>query len=76
MAQTFDESEPYDNSDDWEDSYVKCPHCGEMMLEDAEYCPYCDRWMTQEETRPGKLSPWAVVVVLILIATMVVAVIF
>lgn len=62
-----------DAGDGWDDSYVTCPHCGETMLEDAEYCPYCDRWMTNESTK--KLPWWVVVVVLLLIATMIISVI-
>ena len=49
-----------DDYDDWEeddedDGYVPCPHCGETMLEAAEYCPYCERWITSEDI-PRK--PW------------------
>ncbi|MCX7395036.1 MAG: hypothetical protein NTW75_13035 [Planctomycetales bacterium] len=36
-------------SDDWDDDgYIDCPFCGKTMLEDAEYCPSCDRWLTSE----------------------------
>lgn len=55
-----------DWNDESDDGYVPCPHCGEAMLEDAEYCSACDRWMTTED-RPQRRSWWVIAIVLALL---------
>ncbi len=71
-----------DDDDDWQgdeevdsdDGYLPCPHCGETMLEAADHCPACNRWITNEDP-PNKRHPWWIVaVVLILLATIVMSV--
>ena len=61
-----------DESDsDWgDDGYIPCPHCGETMLEDAEYCPSCDRWMSEEETSKPKSPAWVMIVAAVLLGLM------
>lgn len=64
------------SDDDWnedsdchsqDDPYVDCPHCGSTILEDADYCPVCDRWLTDGSHSSGKSPGWVVVVALILL---------
>ena len=63
-----DDDEP--NNDD-DEGYVPCPHCGQTMLEAADYCPSCRRWITTEDL-PAKPRPgWIVIIVLILLVTIV-----
>ena len=63
-----------DDGDDSDDGYIPCPYCGETMLEDAEHCPACNRWITSEDL-PSKGHPWWIVaVVVILIAVMILSV--
>ena len=57
-----------DEEDDDDDGYIPCPHCGEAMLEAADYCSACDRWMTSEELPVKRHSWWIVLVVLALVA--------
>ena len=59
-----------DEVDDDDDGYVPCPHCGKTMLEAADYCPSCRRWITSEDMPAKKPSWWIVAVVLILIGMM------
>jgi len=63
-----------DEEEEDEDGYIPCPHCGETMLEAADYCPACERWMTSEDTPPKRRPWWIVAVILILIATFVLSV--
>ena len=58
-------------SDDWDDGSldevdqddgtIDCPYCGRSILEDAEYCPSCDRWMTDEDMPKPAQSLWIIV---------------
>jgi uncharacterized protein (DUF983 family) len=62
-------------SEEWDDDgYVPCPHCGEQMLEDAEYCPSCDRWMSEEEASKPKSPAWVMVVAAVLLGLMLMSV--
>ena len=75
MRRTEDE-ESDDNWDDeeWDDDsddgYVPCPHCGETMLEAADHCPACNRWITREDLPQKTYSWWVIAVILMLLLTM------
>ena len=65
------DEEWHGGDDDSDDGYIPCPHCGETMLEAADHCPYCDRWITNEGL-PAKRHPWWIVaIVLILVFVLV-----
>jgi hypothetical protein len=74
----FDADDDYagfDTSEDDEDPTIDCPHCGAEVYDDAEQCPACGRYLTEEDA-PAKLPPlWiligVVVCILIVIAWMV-----
>ena len=82
VRQSHDEENDDEENDDWpgnddndndddNEGYVPCPHCGETMLEAADYCPSCRRWITTED-RPAKPRPgWMVILILILLVTIV-----
>ena len=63
-----------DEEEEDDDGYIPCPHCGETMLEAADYCPACERWITSEDAPPKRRPWWIVAVILILIATFVLSV--
>jgi hypothetical protein len=58
-------------NDDDDEGYVPCPHCGETMLEVADYCPSCRRWITTEDRPVKPRSGWMVILILILLFTIV-----
>lgn len=62
--------EDYDDDDD-DDGYIPCPHCGETMLEAADHCPACNRWITSEDL-PRKRHPWWVVAMILLLLAMII----
>lgn len=49
------------DEDDDDDVYIDCPYCGKTMLEDAEYCPSCDRWITDEDWPKPAQPLWIVI---------------
>lgn len=52
----LDEEPDYGDEDD-EAETVACPHCRREILEDAERCPYCGRYITDEDLRKSG-KPW------------------
>lgn len=53
--------EDEDWPDDWDDEpTIPCPHCRREVLEDAERCPYCEHYLSEEDA-PRKGKPWWVV---------------
>lgn len=45
---------------DDEDETIPCPHCGQGVYEDAEWCPHCEKYLSQEDA-PSKRKPWWIV---------------
>jgi hypothetical protein len=39
---------------------VPCPHCGEAVYEEAERCPHCEAYLSEEDAPPAR-KPWWVV---------------
>jgi predicted RNA-binding Zn-ribbon protein involved in translation (DUF1610 family) len=59
----MDEDDDYagfDTSSDDDDATVACPHCGEMIYDDAERCPECGEYLTREATSNNS-QPWWIV---------------
>lgn len=66
---------PYadDLDDDWDDDVdpeygedddeptIPCPYCREEIHEDAQRCPHCDRYISEEDA-PMARKPWWIVV--------------
>ena len=56
----------YDPDDaDWPDEdedepTIPCPHCRREILEDAEWCPYCEHYLSREDAPPQR-KPWWIV---------------
>ena len=66
-----DDEEDWDTPDDEDDGYIPCPYCGETMLEAADHCPYCDRWITAEDLPQKKKSGWVIAVIVLLVVAFV-----
>ena len=54
------EDEDWPDEDD-EEPTVPCPYCRREILEDAERCPYCEHYISKEDTPPER-KPWWIVV--------------
>lgn len=61
-----DDSDEF-NEDGDDDRYIPCPHCGETMLEDADYCPACERWITDGTTNKTRSPVWVMIVAAVLL---------
>ncbi len=46
-AETFDDDEPT----------VPCPYCRRPIHEDAQRCPHCEQYISEED-RPAEPKPW------------------
>ncbi|HEX8324288.1 MAG TPA: hypothetical protein VF595_10280 [Tepidisphaeraceae bacterium] len=72
MAYTHDEDDDpefpdpsdTDDADDENDVLDPCPNCKKLMYDDAEQCPYCGHYVT-EETAPTSHAKWVTVTALI-----------
>lgn len=55
------EDHEYDeSSDDDEEATIPCPHCRQQIHEDSQRCPYCERYLSSEDS-PAFLKPrWIV----------------
>ncbi len=50
--------------DEFGDSTVPtlpCPHCGAEIYEDAERCPHCEEYLSDEDVRPARKS-WLIII--------------
>lgn len=59
---------------DDDDTTIPCPHCGADIYDDAEQCPACGHYLTDEDA-PAKPQPWWILIgvsicILIVIAWM------
>jgi len=63
-----DDDDDEDYSVNSESSTDPCPHCGAQVYEDAEQCPLCGQYITDEET-PRTSQPrwvvWTAIVILV-----------
>jgi hypothetical protein len=42
------------------DDTVPCPYCRKAVYEDAERCPYCGNYLSQEDAPPAP-KPWWII---------------
>jgi hypothetical protein len=54
-----DEDEGDASADD--DVTVPCPYCNREIHEDAEWCPHCEHYISDEDAPPRR-KPWWVIV--------------
>jgi len=66
-----DEEDGYPSEDDDEDDdTIPCPFCRRQIYEQAEQCPYCQKYISQEDAPPSR-KPWWFVVAFLLCILMV-----
>ena len=56
MDDDFDDSD--DEGDD--DATIACPYCREPIHEDAERCPYCEQYLSDEDAPRQPKPLWIV----------------
>jgi hypothetical protein len=70
-----DDYSGFDTSPDDSEATMPCPHCGEEIYDDAEQCPACGRYLSDEDS-PAQSQPWWILIgvaicILIVIAWMI-----
>ena len=60
-----DHDEDWEDESAWEedddDNYtVPCPYCKRPIYEDAERCPYCEHYLSEEDAPPAR-KPWWII---------------
>lgn len=62
------EDEDYGSEED-DDLTVPCPHCGRAIVEDIATCPYCQNYLSREDS-PARSRPrwvlWTAVLCLLM----------
>ena len=71
MPRHADEGDDEDyEADDWDDSEaseedddqtVPCPYCKKAIHEDAERCPHCESYISQEDAPPHGKPMWFII---------------
>jgi hypothetical protein len=56
--------EDYPDDEDG-DSTVLCPHCKRPIHEEAQRCPYCENYISEEDSLPSR-QPWWIYVGVVL----------
>jgi hypothetical protein len=59
MPQFADEDDWDTDDDEWDDEepLIPCPWCRRDIPEDAPRCPYCEYYISREDTPPSP-KPW------------------
>jgi hypothetical protein len=61
-----------DDVEDWdqdnEQETYPCPYCGEDVYEDAERCPNCDKYISDEDAPTTRKPLWFVVALVLALA--------
>ena len=66
-----DDSPSGDDSLDGDEPTVPCPHCGHEILEDAPWCPSCERYVSLEDTAVPRKPLWVIVTALVCLAAVI-----
>jgi len=61
----LDEDNDVDALDHEEEPTVSCPYCRERILEDAQGCPHCGTYISEEDRPSAPKSWWLLVGVVI-----------
>jgi hypothetical protein len=58
---TPDEDEEWVPEEEDDDDTTECPHCRERVFEQAERCPNCGWYISEEDTPPRRWPAWIVI---------------
>src|SRR5262245_30197964 len=67
---------PMHDDDDWEEEdsddfgdddepTIACPHCRRQIHEDSQRCPYCEQYLSAEDSPPSRKPWWIIIGVII-----------
>ena len=59
----WDDDDYGDDSDD--PGTIPCPHCRREVDEDAQRCPYCERYLSDEEAVSYRKPLWIVITAIV-----------
>lgn len=57
--------------EDWEDDgepTIPCPYCKHPIYEDAQRCPHCGNYISEEDAPPARKPWWIIIGVLLVLA--------
>lgn len=57
-ADVFDDGELDEDTD--EEPTISCPYCRREIHEDAQRCPHCERYLSDEDATPER-KPWWII---------------
>jgi hypothetical protein len=61
-----DDEASWDEEAEGDDAYtIPCPSCKRPIHEDAERCPYCEHYISEEDAPPQRKPWWIIVGVII-----------
>ena len=55
------DDEEWTPDEDDEDDTVPCPHCQEPVHDQAERCPHCGWYISEEDAQPALRPTWLVI---------------
>ncbi|HEX3152794.1 MAG TPA: hypothetical protein VHR66_32275 [Gemmataceae bacterium] len=58
---TPDDDEEWVPDTDDDNSTVECPHCHEAVFDQAEQCPHCGWYISEEDAPPVRRPPWIII---------------
>ena len=50
------DQDPADNYDEVEE--IPCPYCGKPVYEQAELCPHCESYISDEDAQRRRVGKW------------------
>jgi hypothetical protein len=56
-----DEDEEWVPDDEDEDPTAECPHCHEPVFDQAERCPNCGWYISEEDVPPRRWPAWVMI---------------
>lgn len=56
-----DDVDAGDDSDDGDEPTIPCPSCGREIFEDSPQCPFCERYLSREDSPAPRQPLWVIV---------------
>lgn len=59
------EEEDWESDDEESEPTIECPYCQAEIHEDSQRCPFCENYISREDSPPERKPWWIVIGVLI-----------